>query len=123
MSHALRFGALAIALELALVVPVGAQVSPTSPPHPSMPWSPNNPNRVMYGDFVRYIEVPAQQVTIQVPVKDAPAGQTQAQNVEIPGYTVAETTIGYWYPARTTLVQLSPGVYQWQTLPAEFKRK
>ena len=123
MFEARRAGVLVVALAFALAVPAWAQVTPTSPPHPNMPWNPNNPNRALYGDFVRYVEVAPQQVTIQVPLKDGPPGQTQSQIVEIPGYTVAETTTGYWYPQRPTLVQVAPGAYQWQTLPAEFKRK
>jgi len=117
-------------------------------PHPAMPWAPNNPDRFLsetYGTVIQYIPVPPQQVVIQVPVP-LPAGappqaqeppgvpaqsrgeepsapaQTQEQTVEIPGYYVAETTTGYWYPERWTLQQLN-GVYQWVKLPAEFRKK
>jgi hypothetical protein len=48
--------------------------------------------------------------------------ETREQTVEIPGYYVAETTTGYWYPERWTLQQVN-GVYQWVKLPAEFRRK
>jgi len=117
-------------------------------PHPAMPWAPNNPDRFLsetYGTVIQYIPVPPQQVVIQVPVP-LPAGapaqaqeppgvpaqsrgeepsapaQTQEQTVEIPGYYVAETTTGYWYPERWTLQQQN-GVYQWVKLPAEFRKK
>src|SRR5437016_5518179 len=117
-------------------------------PHPAMPWAPNNPDRFLsetYGTVIQYIPVPPQQVVIQVPVPlpvgappqaqeppgvpaqsrgeepSAPA-QTQEQTVEIPGYYVAETTTGYWYPERWTLQQQN-GVYQWVKLPAEFRKK
>lgn len=117
-----------IALALA-ATPTGAQApppppSPTSDPHPAMPWS--GPWRgAEYGQFVRYLPVPGQQTTIEVPVP-TPEGvprQTQQQVVEIPGYYVAETTTGYWYPERWTLEKLNEGVYQWRLLPAEFRRK
>src|SRR5436189_186477 len=112
------------------------------------PRAPNTPDRFLsetYGTVIQYIPVPPQQVVIQVPVplpagapaqaqeppgvpaqsrgeeRSAPA-QTQEQTVEIPGYYVAETTTGYWYPERWTLQQQN-GVYQWVKLPAEFRKK
>jgi len=116
-------------------------------PHPAMPWAPNNPDRFLsetYGTVIQYIPVPPQQVVIQVPLPlpaSAPAeaqertgvpaqtreepgapAQTQEQTVEIPGYYVAETTTGYWYPERWTLQQQN-GVYQWVKLPAQFRKK
>ncbi len=106
-----------------LAVPAWAQVSPTSPPHPNMPWNLYNPNKATYGEFVRYVQVPTQQVTVQVPAPGGPPDQLQPQSVEIPGYVVTETTTGYWYPERMTLVQVNVGAYQWQKLPAEFKQK
>jgi hypothetical protein len=95
----------------------------TAAPHPTMPW--NLYSRPYEGQPIRYIPVPAQQVTIDIPV-DVPAGvppQTQAQLVEIPGYVMTETTIGYVVPERWTLQQPGAGVFQWQRVPAEFRRK
>jgi len=66
-----------------------------------------------------------QQMIIEVPV-DVPAGvppETQQQLVEIPGYVITETTTGYVIPERWTLVQTGLGVYQWQRVPGEFRRK
>lgn len=98
----------------------------TNNPHPSMPWTGiTNPNRINYGQVIRYIAIPPQPVEIEVRVP-TPAGlppQTQRQVVEIPGYYIAETTTGYYYPERWTLEQLNLGVYQWRQLPPEFRRK
>jgi hypothetical protein len=95
----------------------------TAVPHPSMPW--NQYSRPDYGQSIRYIEVPAQQVIIELPV-NVPAGvppETQQQIVEIPGYVITETTTGYVIPEHWTLVQTGLGVYQWQRAPGEFRRK
>jgi hypothetical protein len=95
----------------------------TAAPHPSMPW--NQYSRPDYGQPIRHIEVPVQQMIIEVPV-DVPAGvppETQQQLVEIPGYVITETTTGYVIPERWTLVQTGLGVYQWQRVPGEFRRK
>lgn len=94
-------------------------------PHPAMPWAFFNPNvgAWHYGAVVQYIPVPSQQVVIQVPVLDTVSPETRAQTVEIPGYYIAETTTGYWYPERWGLQQPNVGVYQWVKLPAEFRRK
>jgi hypothetical protein len=110
---------------------VAAQAgNPNSPgdfvnnPHPAMPWAPYNPDRFRdYGTFVQYLPVPSQEVVIQVPVPDGLPSQIQEETVEIPGYYVAETTTGYWYPERWSLQQLNVGVYQWVKLPAEFRSK
>jgi len=117
-------------LWLLLPGPVFAQVgNPTDfgkNPHPAMPWSGiTNPNRVNYGEVVRHIQIPSQQVVIEVPVP-TPEGfprQTQRQAVDVPGYVIAETTTGFYYPERWTIEQLNVGVYQWRKLPAEFRRK
>ena len=100
-----------------------AQPSPTAAPHPTMPW--NLYNAAAGGQIIRYIQIPAQQVIIEVPV-DVPAGvppQTQQQTVEIPGYLVAETTTGYIYPERWTIQQTGSGVFGWQRVPGEFRKK
>jgi hypothetical protein len=113
---ALVGGAVALGASIA-----AAQVSPTAPPHPNMPWNYYNAE----GQVIRYIQMPPQQVTVNVPV-DVPAGvppQTQPQVVEIPGYVVTETTTGYIYPERWTLQQSPTGALQWVRVPGEFRRK
>ena len=100
--------------------------SPTASPHPSMPWSGiTHPNKGNYGNVVRYIEVPTQQVTIPVyvPGPGSLSGDYEQQVVEIPGYIITETTTGYLYPPRVDLQQVTPGAYQWVTLPQQFQPK
>lgn len=99
---------------------------PTSPPHPSMPWSgPRAPGSAGSGTVVRYIEVPPQQtaVPVYVPGPGSFPGEYQDQVVEVPGYVITETTTGYLYPERLTLQQVTPGVYQWVTVPQQFQPK
>ena len=72
------------------------------------------------------VAAPAGAVSIPTSVSFSLASgteQTQKQVQEIPGYVIAETTTGYYYPERWTLQQLNVGVYQWVQLPAEFRRK
>ena len=120
---------------LLTAAPAAAQAgNPSNPadftrnPHPAMPWAPNNPDRFLsetYGTVIQYVPVAPQQavLSLYVPLPDGVPPQTREEIVEIPGYYVAETTTGYWYPARWTLWQLNLGVYQWVALPAEFRRK
>ncbi len=121
-----------------------AQPSPTAAPHPNHPWSLYNPQ----GQVIRYIQVPPQQVAIDVPAPPAPAAastetpaegdkpaeadrpaetprppQPQRQVLEIPGYIVTETTAGYIYPERWTLQRTAAGGLTWVRLPAQFQRK
>ena len=120
------FGILLLLLPGAAFAQVGNPTDMLNNPHPAMPWSGiTNPNRVNYGQVVRYIQVPPRQVAIEVPVA-TPEGfprQTQQQVVEIPGYLITETTTGFYYPERWTLEQLNIGGYQWRRLPAQFSRK
>ncbi len=120
------FVLLLVAIVVLLAVPdfaVAQAPSPTGPPHPSMPWSgPWAPGSAGYGTVVRYIQVPPQQVEIEVPAAEAGgSGEVQKQVVEIPGYVITETTTGFIYPQRVTLQQTGPGVYQWVTLPQQFQ--
>ena len=121
---------LALALQLTGAEPVHAQAgNPANPadsinnPHPVMPWS--SSRRVDYGEVVRYIAVPPQYVVLTLPVQlpDGVPPRTQRQVQEIPGYNIAETTTGYWYPERWTIQQLNVGGYQWARLAPEFRRK
>ncbi len=122
----------ALALQLSGVAPVFAQAGdPANPgnfsanPHPGMTWAYYNPNLHGFeaGQIVRYIEVPAQQVVLNVPVPDGVPRRTEQQWQTIPGYYVTETTTGFLYPERWTITQLNAGVYQWVRLPALFQRK
>ena len=91
-----------------------------------MPWSGiTHPNKGNYGNVVRYIEVPTQQVTIPVyvPGPGSLSGDYEQQVVEIPGYIITETTTGYLYPPRVDLQQVTLGAYQWVTLPQQFQPK
>jgi hypothetical protein len=96
-----------------------AQDAATADPHPTMPWNP------YHGQVLRYVPVPPQSVTVEVavPGKEGEEPTMQRQVVQIPGYTVTETTSGYILPPRWTLQQTGPGQYQWRQLPAEFRRK
>ncbi len=106
--------------------------SPCNPSNPNeyarmWPCNPYNPNNLatLYGQVIRYIEVPPQQVEIQVyvPGPGSFSGGYEQQVVEIPGYVVTETTTGYIYPERVGLQQVTLGVHQWVTLPQQFQPK
>jgi len=89
-----------------------------------MPWSYPRPDPGP-GAAVRYIVVPPQALTLDVAV-DVPAGvppEHQPQVVEVPGYVMTETTNGYVIPDRWSVRQVGAGMFQWQRLPAEFRRK
>ena len=115
--------------------PLTGKLVPTQPftgepnhlnnPYPTQPWNQLGVGRVDYGQVIQYIAVPPQQavLSLYVPLPDGVPPQTREEIVEIPSYYVAETTTGYWYPARWTLWQLNLGVYQWVALPAEFRLK
>jgi hypothetical protein len=95
----------------------------TAAPHPTMPW--NLYSQSGPGQPIRYIQVPAQQVTIELSI-DVPAGvprETQTQAVEIPGYVMTETITGYLIPEHWRLQQTGASMFQWQLVPAEFRRK
>jgi hypothetical protein len=83
-----RVGVLAVLIAAILSCVSRAAAQPpaaTAAPHPSMPW--NQYSRPDYGQPIRYIEVPAQQMIMAVPV-NVPAGvppETQQQIAEIPG--------------------------------------
>ena len=100
------------------------QQSPNNFPYPMMPWSGATRPEV-YGQVVGYREVSPQQVTVEPPATGAETAlfRLQPQVVTIPGYVVTETTNGYLYPERWTVVQLNVGVYQWRLLPPQYVRK
>jgi hypothetical protein len=99
---------------------------PNDFPTPTQPWyGIPSPTKGNYGNVVRYIEVPPRQVAIPVyvPGPGSFSGGYEDQIVEIPGYVVTETTTGYLYPPRVDLQQVTPGAYQWVTLPQQFQPK
>jgi hypothetical protein len=105
--------------------PANILSNPNDFPIPTMPWNPST-RPELHGHVIGYVEVPSQTVTVELPVPDQAESapfRLEPQVVTIPGYWVAETTTGYWYPQRWTLQQLNVGVYQWALLPAEFRRK
>ena len=130
MIKTLAVAFVALALELTGAEPVRAQAgNPANPadtinnPHPALPWAPGR--RIDYGEAIRYIEVPAQSVVVMVPVRlpDGVPSRSEPQVQTIPGYYITETTTGYWYPERWTILPLNIGGYQWARLPQEFRRK
>ena len=108
------------------------RTNPYDFPFPLMPWD-GLPQPGMPGDglvrqtgpVIRYLEVPPQAVTVELPVPSAETApfRLEPQVVTIPGYVLAETTNGYLYPQRWTLEQLNVGVYQWRLRPQEFRLK
>lgn len=96
--------------------------------YPTQPWNQLGVYRQGYGPYgsvVQYITVPSQAISVSlfVPVPDGVPPRTEERVVQVPGYYIAETTTGYYYPERWTLRQLNVGVYQWLRLPAEFRPK
>jgi len=106
--------------------PLGIATFPHDFAHSTEPWvGIPSPNRGIYGSVVRYIEVPPQQiiVNVYVPGPGSFSGSFEPQLFEIPGYTVAETTTGYIYPARVGLREITRGVFNWVTEPPGFQPK
>jgi hypothetical protein len=105
--------------------PANIQRNPSNFPYPTMPWNPTT-RPELHGQVVGYIEVPPQQVVVELPVPgqaETALFELAPQVVTIPGYWVAETTTGYLYPERWTLQKLNVGVYQWRLLRPEFQQK
>lgn len=78
--------------------------NPTNPadtmnnPHPTMPWAGIT---TPYGQFVRWVWMPPQPVPVN------------GQVVYEPGFWAAQTTAGYYYPARWVLREVSAGSLGW----------
>lgn len=66
-------------------------------PHPTMPWLVTSP----YGVVLRWIWMPPIPVTVD------------DQVIHQPGFWVAETTAGYYYPMRWVLGNVAPGKVGW----------
>ena len=143
--------ALGLAL-LALPAAATAQVSPTTPAHPAMPWALGL--ATPQGQLIRYIYVPPQAVSLEYlvpgvvpgpppPPDQPPAGvegearheegppappatpapQVLRQDVTIPGYYVRETTAGFHYPDRWMIEPAGPNLYRWRQIPPQFVPK
>jgi hypothetical protein len=87
------------------VVPtLGLPGNPTDPadtinnPHPTMPWVGIT---TPYGQFVRWVWMPPQPVV------------ANDQVLYQPGFWVAQTTAGYYYPTRWVLQEVSAGTFGW----------
>lgn len=90
------------------VVPTpGVPGNPTNPadtinnPHPTMPWTGIT---TPYGQFVRWVWMPPEPVVA--------ADRVLYQ----PGFWAAQTTAGYYYPARWVLREVVPGTLGWVLL-------
>ena len=95
-------------------------------PIPTSPWyGVMDPRRVNYGSAIQQIEVPPQQVILNVfvPGPGSFSGGFEPRLFEIPGYTVTETTTGYIYPVRVGLQQVTSGVFNWVTERSVFVLK
>ena len=133
---------LAALLLLAAAGPVAAQVGVPNPPEPTSPQAQpfgtqphplNNPHPALpnaglghsgnYGQVVGRFWVPPRPVAIQRYVATAPGypAQYETQWVEMPGYWVVETTLGFLYPEHWTLVQTNVGVYRWVKVASRFQ--
>jgi hypothetical protein len=125
-----------------ITVPPPAGSPPGTPPttRPSVPFTTdpnqlNNPYPTLlnagvsgtggWGVPIRNIYMPAQAVPIVVfdRYMEAAGEAWGTQYAEVPGYVVIETTLGYLYPERWTLLSLAKGVYQWQRVPSVFQPK
>ena len=99
---------------------------PNDFPIPMHPWyGVMDPKRVNYGSAIQQIEVPPQQVIVNVyvPGPGSFSGGFEPQLIEIPGYVVTETSTGYIYPARVGLRETTPGVFYWVPEPSVFVLK
>jgi len=104
--------------------PFGSQPHPLNNPYPTLPGA-GVSGTGGYGVPFRQFYMPPQSVPIEVFVQQ-PEGVPdvwQTQYAELPGYYVTETTLGYIYPDRWMLVTPAKGIYQWQRVPSEFRRK
>jgi hypothetical protein len=138
---------------LLLPATAAAQVSPTAPPHPTLPWALGV--ATPHGQLIRYIYVPPQPVTLEyfvpgaMPTPPPPPEQPPAgaegdakpdeaaappptappaptilrQDVNLPGYYVRETTVGFHYPERWMIEAAGPNVYRWRQIPPQFLPK
>lgn len=98
----------AVAAQATTPVPVvptpGVPGNPTNPgdpinnPHPTMPWF---GVATPYGQLVQWVWMPPQPVV------------ANEQVVYEPGFWVAQTTAGYYYPKRWVLREIAPGTFGW----------
>jgi hypothetical protein len=105
-------------------VPFTSEPNQLNNPHPMLP-NAGVSGTGWYGVPFRQIYMPPQPVPIEVfvPQPEGVPDVWQTQYAELPGYYVTETTLGYIYPDRWTLVTPAKGIYQWQRVPSSFQRK
>ena len=88
----------------AIVPNLGVPGNPTNPadtvnnPYPTMPWVGIT---TPYGQFLRWVWMPPQPLV------------ANDQVLYQPGFWVAQTTAGYYYPARWVLQEVSAGTFGW----------
>lgn len=106
------------------VQPFGTAPHPFNNPHPAMPNAGLGHAR-NYGQVLGQFWVPPQPVAVQqyVPAAAGLPARYETQWVEVPGYWVTETTLGFIYPEHWTLVQANVGVYQWVRAASRFQPK
>jgi hypothetical protein len=81
--------------------------NPTNPadtinnPHPTMPWVGIT---IPYGQFIRWVWMPPRPVVADEEI------------LYEPGFWVAQTTAGYYYPVRWVLREVVPGTFGWVLL-------
>jgi hypothetical protein len=105
--------ALALAAHLTWPAVVAAQAVPGSPGNPTNPGdNVNNPHPTMpwwgvatpYGQLTQWVWMPPQPVVVN------------EQVLYQPGFWVAQTTAGYYYPKRWVLREVAPGTMGWVLL-------
>src|SRR6266404_6412800 len=89
--------------------------TPANNPYPVLPWGDGQIGAAgVYGAAVRTWEVPEQSyvLDLMVPQPGSLPATWESVPVTVPGYVVVETTRGYGYPGRWTVVQVAVGGYQ-----------
>jgi len=100
--------------------------TPSNNPYPVLPWGDGQIGAsTAYGSPVRTWEVPERSYVLDmmVPQPGSLPATWESVPVTVPGYVVVETTRGYGYPGRWTVVQVAVGGYQWQWVPPAFYPK
>lgn len=81
--------------------------------------------RADYGTVVRHVRVPPRPLwlPVYVPAPGSLSGRYEWTRVVEPGYTVTETTTGWFYPARLAVGTVTYGTYRWVRTQAQFVPK
>lgn len=100
--------------------------TPHNNPYPVLPWGDGQLGAAgVYGAPVRTWEMPERSfvLDLMVPQPGSLPATWESVPVTVPGYVVVETTRGYGYPGRWTVVQVALGGYRWQWVPPAFYPK